>query len=126
MMKPLSHRTIGLIVMMTFAIQSIASAHAFLDHAEPRVGSTTGKAPSEVRIWFTQRLEPAFSKIQVFDAQGKEIDKRDTHVDPKEKNLLRVSLPELPAGTYKVSWRVVSVDTHRTQGDFKFTVEPKS
>jgi methionine-rich copper-binding protein CopC len=125
MMNPLPRKTIGLIVILTFALQSVATAHAFLDRAEPRVGSTTGKAPSEVRIWFTQRLEPAFSKIQVFDAQGKEIDKRDTHVDAKEKNLLLVSLPELSAGTYKVSWHVVSVDTHRTQGDFKFTVEPK-
>ena len=124
-MKPLSHKTIVPIVILIFALQSLASAHAFLDHAEPRVGSTTGNAPSEVRIWFTQRLEPAFSKIQVFDAQGREIDKRDTHVDPKEKNLLLVSLPALAAGTYKVSWHVVSVDTHRTQGDFKFTVEPK-
>jgi len=32
-------------------------------------------------------------------------------------------LPPLPAGTYRVKWHVVSVDTHRTQGDFKFTVK---
>ena len=119
-----SRRAIGAIVILTFALQSVASAHAFLDRAEPRVGSTTRRAPSEVRIWFTQRLEPVFSKIQVFDAQGNEIDKRDTHVDSKEKTLLVVSLPELASGTYKVAWRVVSVDTHRTQGNFKFTVEP--
>ena len=122
-MKPLSHRTLGLILLLAFT--NIASAHAFLDHAEPRVGSAISRAPSEVRIWFTQRLEPAFSKIQVFDAEGKQVDKKDTHADPKEKSLLVVSLPELAAGVYKVSWHVVSVDTHRTQGDFKFTVKPK-
>lgn len=124
-MKRLSHRTTGLVLLLTFTFQSIARAHAFLDRADPRVGSTTSKAPSEVRIWFTQRLEPAFSNIQVFDAEGKEVDKRDTHLDPNEKSLLIVSLPELAVGAYKVSWHVVSVDTHRTQGDFKFTVKPR-
>ncbi|HJS62184.1 MAG TPA: copper resistance protein CopC, partial [Pseudolabrys sp.] len=29
-----------------------------------------------------------------------------------------------PPGTYKVFWRVLSVDTHRAQGDFTFRVGP--
>lgn len=124
-MKPLAHSTMGLILLLTFTFQGIASAHAFLDHADPRVGSTVNKTPAEVRIWFTQRLEPAFSKIQVFDAAGKEVDKKDVHVDPKEKSVLIVSLPELAAGNYKVSWHVVSVDTHRTQGDFRFSLKSR-
>ena len=33
-------------------------------------------------------------------------------------------IPDLPPGTYKVIWRVLSVDTHRTQGDFTFRVGP--
>jgi copper resistance protein C len=35
---------------------------------------------------------------------------------------LRVPVKTLPPGTYKVIWRVLSVDTHRTQGDFTFRV----
>lgn len=124
-MKTSFQRVTSAIVILAFAIQGTASAHAFLDRSEPRVGATTAKPPAEVRIWFTQRLEPAFSKIQVFNAQGKELDKRDSHVDTKDRNLLVVSLPQLPRGTYKVSWHVVSVDTHRSQGDFKFTIEPR-
>ena len=57
-----------------------AFAHATPDRSEPRVGSTVSKAPTEVRIYFTQDLEPAFSHIQVFDAGGKEIDKKDSHI----------------------------------------------
>jgi hypothetical protein len=38
--------------------------------------------------------------------------------------LLRVSLPKLVPGTYRVTWRVLSVDTHVTEGDFTFAVVP--
>ncbi|MFZ0103951.1 MAG: copper resistance protein CopC [Pseudolabrys sp.] len=37
---------------------------------------------------------------------------------------MRVPLKTLPKGTYKVLWHVLSVDTHRTQGDFSFRVAP--
>ena len=100
-----------------------ALAHAFLDHSEPKVGSEVDKAPTEVRIKFTQQVEPAFSKIEVKDKDGKEVDKKDTHLDPQERQTLIVSLESLPPGTYTVSWHVVSVDTHPTRGDFKFTVK---
>jgi methionine-rich copper-binding protein CopC len=97
-------------------------AHAFLQRAEPAVGSTVQGSPSEVRIWFTENVEPAFSRIQVLNASGQEVDKRDIHLDRSNHALLRVSLPRLEAGTYKVVWRVVSVDTHVTQGNFSFRV----
>ncbi len=104
---------------------SALRAHAFADHSEPRVGSTIAKAPSEVKIWFTQEIEPAFSKIEVFGPDGKEIDKKDTHIDPADHHVMIVSLPSaVAAGTYRVHWHVVSVDTHHTQNDFKFVVKP--
>jgi methionine-rich copper-binding protein CopC len=36
--------------------------------------------------------------------------------------LLRVSLASLQSGIYKVVWRVVSVDTHVTSGNFTFRI----
>ena len=97
-------------------------AHAFLKNAEPGVGSTVQSAPSEVLIRFTENIEPAVSSVQVFDASGKEVDKRDLHLDRSDHALVHVSLPQLSAGTYKVVWRVVSVDTHVTNGNFMFHV----
>jgi hypothetical protein len=99
-----------------------AWAHAFIDHAEPAVGSKLASPPGAVKIWFTERLEPALSKIQVFDSQGTEVDKRDTKVDPKNGQLLLVSLPAIKTGKYRVTWRVVSVDTHVTNGSFEFEI----
>jgi copper resistance protein C len=114
-------------VILGFLLISLAGsggleAHAFLQRAEPAVGSTVQTSPNEVRIWFTENIEPAFSTIQVLDSSGKEVDKRDVHVDRSDHALLHVSLPSLPVGTYKVVWHVVSVDTHVTNGNFTFRV----
>ena len=103
---------------------SRVSAHAFLEHSDPSVGSKVHSAPAAVRIWFTEAIEPRFSSIQVFDAAGKQVDKKDTHLDPSKRSLLQVSLPRLGPGSYKVVWRIVSVDTHRTNGDFTFQILP--
>jgi len=103
---------------------SRVSAHGFLEHSDPSVGSKVHSAPAAVRIWFTEAVEPRFSSIQVFDTTGKQIDKKDTHLDPSSRSLLQVSLPRLGPGSYKVVWRVVSVDTHRTNGDFTFQIVP--
>ena len=118
-------RALALTTLVSLAAMSHLWAHAFIDRTEPLVGGTVKPSPAEVRLWYTQGLEPAFSRVQVYDAAGKEVDKKDVHLDPKDNHLLIVSLPAgLVAGTYKVFWRVVSVDTHTTEGAFKFRVEP--
>jgi copper resistance protein C len=115
-----------LAAFLFLAIQSHAWAHAFLDHAEPKVGSTITNSPAEVKIWFTQELEPAFSSLEVQDANGNQVDKKDAHLDEKNKSLFIVSLPQLSDGKYTVIWHAVSVDTHRTQGRFEFTIKTSS
>ena len=99
-------------------------AHAFLDHAEPAVGSQVHVAPAQVKVWFSEKLEPALSRLQVFDATGQEVDRHDVHADPASAAALEVSLPALKPGKYKVVWRVVSVDTHTTRGTFGFEIVP--
>lgn len=103
---------------------SAADAHAFLDRAEPSVGSTPATPPSQVRIWFTEALERAFSTIAVTDAQGRHVERGKATVDAQDPKLLEVGLAPLAPGSYKVKWRVISVDTHATEGDFTFTVKP--
>ena len=70
------------IFFLIFVAASVRlEAHAFLKEADPGVGSRIQTSPSEVRIRFTENIEPAVSSIQVFDASGKEVDKRDLHLD---------------------------------------------
>ena len=112
--------------LLTFALMlltaGVASAHAYLDHASPRVGNTVTQSPREVMLWFTEKLEATFSTIEVRNEQGAAVTSgKSTVVNGTQ---LRISLKALPPGTYKVIWRVLSVDTHRTQGDFTFRVGP--
>jgi copper resistance protein C len=101
---------------------AIAQAHAFLDHANPAVGSTVPSPPGAVTMWFTQQLEPAFTTATVTDQSGNNVDSGAAAVDPKDPTELRVPLKPLPPGTYNVTWHALSVDTHRTQGHFTFGV----
>jgi len=96
-----------------------AQAHAFLDHAEPRVGSTVPTAPRELALFYTQNLEPAFSSVEVIDANGARVDLGKPRINA---GVMRVGLKQLPPGTYKVRWQVLSVDTHTTEGTFSFRV----
>ena len=99
-----------------------ASAHAQLVRAEPAVGGNVGKAPSEVTLHFSERLEGALSSVVVRDAAGKQVDKRNGAVNKKHRRVIRISLPDLEPGVHKVEWRAVSTDTHRVNGDFTFKV----
>jgi methionine-rich copper-binding protein CopC len=96
-----------------------AQAHAFLDHASPLVGSTVPAAPHELTLWFTQNLEAAFSTVEVFDSNGGRVDQGKRSISG---NTMHVGLKALVAGTYRVRWHVLSVDTHTTQGSFTFHV----
>jgi copper resistance protein C len=101
-----------------------AEAHAFVDHAVPAVGSTVHQPPAELRIWFTQPLEAAFSTIDVTDASGASVIAAPAHVDPGNGQLMIVPLKPLAPGRYRVKWHALSVDTHTTTGSFAFEVAP--
>lgn len=120
-MKP-SARAVALLAVLTFPAGALA--HAFLDRALPAVGSTVHGPPAELRLWFTQELEPAFSTVRVFDRNGRQVDRMDKQLDRSDATLLKVSLPRLAPGIYRVVWRVLSADTHVTEGDFTFEVVP--
>jgi methionine-rich copper-binding protein CopC len=111
------------IILTAILLPAATQAHALLDHANPRVGSTVAAAPKELLLWFTEKLEPAFSTVEVSNAQGAVVSGK-AQVERGDGTELRVPLKALPPGTYLVSWRVLSVDTHRTQGSFTFRVGP--
>jgi methionine-rich copper-binding protein CopC len=99
---------------------SLAHAHAFLVHASPRVGSTVHDSPDAVVLVFTEPVEPNFSRVDLFDAHDQRIETGPA--EQSKDDQLRVSLPPLPPGEYTVRWKVTSVDTHQTEGQFAFTL----
>jgi copper resistance protein C len=117
-------RHLQFISLLCLALATTVEAHAFLDRANPAVGSKVRGSPGEVRLWFTEKLEVTFSKLQVFNEAGQEVDSHNQHLDSRDTAVLVVSVPALKPGVYKVVWRAVSVDTHKTEGSFKFEVLP--
>ena len=116
-----SRLTIGILLSGPLLLLPRAGdAHAFLDHADPRVGSTVRSSPTAVTLTFTEGVEPAFSKIEVIDGDGKGV--AVGVLEHPDDTSLRVAVPTLAAGTYHVKWRVVSVDTHETEGSFTFSI----
>jgi methionine-rich copper-binding protein CopC len=110
-------------VVASLLAQSNASAHAFLDRAVPSVGGTVSGSPREIRLFFTQGVVPAFSGVRIASETGTTISTGKVAVDPSDPTIVIVRLGRtLPPGSYTVSWHVVSVDTHPTQGTFRFTV----
>ncbi len=100
-----------------------AFAHAFLAHASPSAGAELRAAPPAVTITFTEGVEPHFSTIEVRDSVGARLDTGTPHTEGKIE-ILAVSLPKLPPGRYTVIWHATSVDTHKTEGRFTFSVLP--
>jgi methionine-rich copper-binding protein CopC len=101
-----------------------ASAHAFLDRADPRVGSAVRSAPPVLRLKFTQGLEVPFCRVTVIGPPGFG-GAGAPHAVAGDPAGLAIDLNgPAPAGTYTVRWRVLSVDTHVTEGDFSFQVRP--
>jgi methionine-rich copper-binding protein CopC len=102
---------------------SVALAHSELRQAQPAPDTRHKSPPSEVKLTFTERLEPAYSTLRVVNAEGVEVDRRDAHVDPGDPLLLRASLRPLGPGAYTVTWRALSLDPHMSEGHFAFQVE---
>ena len=105
-----------------FASCPLADAHAMLDRANPAVGGTVATAPRAVTLTFTEKIEAALSTVRVEDASGARVDQGKPQLEGGNRNVLRVNLKVLGPGTYKVTWKVLSVDTHRTEGSFTFQV----
>jgi methionine-rich copper-binding protein CopC len=100
-----------------------AFAHAFLDHGVPGVGMTVSGPVREIRLYYTQGVVVAFSAVSVTSSTGGAIPASRPVNDPSDQQIVIVRLGRaLGPGSYTVSWRALSVDTHTTTGTFHFTV----
>ncbi len=114
------------VVSLAFAMVAPAAfAHALLQTAVPAVGGTVAASPKEIRIKFSEGVEPRFSGIALATEAGAAQPTGKPTVDPADNSVLIVTIGQpLKAGVYTVTWHAVSVDTHKTQGSFNFTVAP--
>ena len=99
-----------------------AFAHAFLEKSDPPVGSTVSTAPKMLVLTYTEDLEIPFCTVTVTDGMGMNDAVGKPQPVPGHPNEMQVPLNIQMAGKILVTWHALSVDTHKTQGSFSFTV----
>ncbi|MEO8956880.1 MAG: copper resistance protein CopC, partial [Ktedonobacteraceae bacterium] len=114
-----------LALLMAFLLPLTASAHAILLRSDPAQDAELSVAPQQVRMWFSEDLNPAFSTAVVVNQRNQRVDKADAHVTSTDPREMDVSLsPNLPPAVYVVVWRTDSADDgHILRGSFLFTIK---
>ncbi len=115
-------RAAWLPALAALALPAAAGAHAVLVSSLPALRAAVTRAPGRVELTFSERLEPAYATVSVWNAAGARVDLGDGGVAASDPRRLTVSLPPLPPGRYRVRYRVLSVDGHVAASEFPFTV----
>jgi len=108
--------------LATAAVAGEAAAHARLIKSDPKAGSTVA-APKALKLWFSETIVPAQSKVAVSGPAGP-VATGQLAVDPKNPRLVSVPVTAaLARGAYKVNWTMKTEDTHVMEGSFAFKVQ---
>jgi len=118
---------LALVGAVVTAMAAPASAHASLLSTEPSSDGVYASSPSAITLRFSEPVEVSLGGVRVFDAKT---EKRVANGPPEHPNgdgtYVTSNLPDLRNGTYVVTWRVVSADSHPIEGAFTFQVGPKA
>jgi copper transport protein len=96
-----------------------ASAHAALVRTSPAQGTVVSEAPNEVVITFSEHVVPVKDKIRVVGPDGKRVDKNEPRVTGND---LRIPVrTDVPRGTFLVSYRVISADSHPVGAGYTYS-----
>lgn len=96
-----------------------AWAHAGLVGTDPADGQVLAESPAAVTVTFTEPIRLADSGNQLLDAAGEPV---AAAVVARDATVVFTPDAPLADGSYIVSWRVISVDTHPVAGGILFSV----
>ena len=113
--------TVPAAIAVLLAGTAPAAAHAFLEHASPRVGSRIATSPTVLDLSFTESVVPHLSRVQLLSSSNQAMRTGSLRSDKDGRDLI-VPVPPLPPGQYTVVWHVTSQTMHKTEGRFSFTV----
>jgi copper transport protein len=116
----------ALVVALLVVFAAPASAHATLLTTQPQNSGIYDKSPGEVMLRFNEPVEVALGGIRVYTSdRDRVVTGSPQHPDGTQSEV-SVSLPKLSKGTYVVTWRVISADSHPVEGAYTFQVGPKA
>ncbi len=99
-----------------------AFAHAQLLGTSPAGGAVLTSPPRKVVLTFGEAVQAPPDAIEVVAANGQQVRTGPVEHPGGQGSQVGVTLPSAMKGTYVVSWRVISADTHPVQGAFTFSV----
>lgn len=100
-----------------------AAAHSRLVKSEPAARAVVASAPKELKLWFNEKVEPAFAKIWIAPAKGPDIPLQ-SRGDSSDQKLLVVTMPDsVPPGPVTIGFHVLSVDGHTIEDKLTFTIK---
>lgn len=107
-----------LLLVLGLMMPAPAAAHDEMTASTPEDGATLDEAPKAIKLEFSGELQQMGSEVQV--TSGDEAVSVDEPVIAGQT--ITSALPDdMPAGKYKVVWRVVSSDGHPISGESTFT-----
>ena len=112
----------ALVVALVVVVAAPASAHATLLTTDPQNGGVYDKPPSQVKLRFSEPVEVSLGGIRVFSSDRDRVVTGSPEHPGGTQSEVAVSLPGLDDGTYVVTWRVISADSHPVEGAFTFQV----
>ncbi|TCB90091.1 copper resistance protein CopC [Micromonospora zingiberis] len=108
------------VVALLLAPASPATAHAVLSSSSPAASSVVPNAPTEVVLTFTEPVRKVPDKIRVIAPDGSRADRGEpTFADSVVNIPVDTSAGN---GTYLVTYRVISADSHPVSGAFTYSV----
>lgn len=110
-----------LLAVLSFMNMPQSWAHAHLVKTTPEANATV-ESVAQVCIEFDSKLESAFSKLNLFNEQGQQVNMDEATFDKDDKEICLVA-PDLEPGTYNAEWIAVARDGHQVNGDYKFSVK---
>ena len=99
-----------------------AFAHAILQESTPSNNSVVRTSPKTISLRFNEAVETAFGSIRVYDCGGGRVDSGKILRPSKDSVAVTIDR-RLARGTYTVTWRVISADSHPVAGAFVFNVK---
>lgn len=112
------------LTLVIMAVPSLTLAHAAMVKADPGPRAVAPQSPATIRLWFNEPVEESFANVRLESADGVPVQGLGKpHVDPVDKTLLVVPIPDLPPGMYKVKYKVLSVDGHIVDWGYSFRVQ---
>lgn len=119
-----SYRLLSTIFVLFVGLSSQqALAHAHLKVQTPAADATVSSAPKVLTLNFSEGIEPNFSGVKVTGPDNAVVKTGKLDLDPSNNTQINVPIEsDLAAGKYQVNWHVVSVDGHKTKGQYSFTV----